>query len=115
MRTTIFLLMLMTTPLAAADLPRADAPPDAATVTRSKREVKTACDSAIADWAKPFDPIKVDTMVTGSIQSEGGDSTAVLDVKIDYDRQGGVETRKARIECTVRDNGTVAVAEAHKN
>ncbi len=78
------------------------------------QEVKSACDRAISDWAKQFDPIKVDTIVTGSIREEGKDRTALLDVKIDYNRDGGVETRQAKIECRVGQDGKVAVKESAK-
>ena len=104
MRTDVALLALTASVfLSAPSL--ADEPPEF-------QEVKSACDRAISDWAKQFDRIKVDTIVTGSVREDGRDRTAVLDVKIDYNREGGVETRQARIECRVGQDGKVAVKES---
>lgn len=104
--------MFSSVPLYAADIRMPDAPPEASKVGERDAEVKAACTQAITGWAKQFDPIKVDTIVTGSISNEGPERTALLDVTIDYNRQGGVETRSARIECTLGENGEVDVKES---
>ena len=96
----------------AADLRRPDAPPDPEKSAKQDEAVKAACDRAIADWAKQFDPIKIDTVITGSVGSEEEDRTRMLDVTIDYKRESGVETRQAKIECTVGHDGSVAVKES---
>jgi len=92
-------IILFSTPL------QADEPPEL-------QDVKDACDKAISDWAKQFDPVKVDTRVTGSIGSDGPARTVVLDVQVDYNRNGGVQSRKARIECRVGGDGSVTVKES---
>lgn len=82
-------------------------------VSDADRQMVDACRAAIAQWAAQYDPVELDIAMTGPVQSrQAGDRTAALFVEIDYNRQAGIETRSARIECTVAPDGAVAVAEA---
>jgi hypothetical protein len=85
----------------AADVSAADYP----TVSR--------CNGAIAQWASQYNPLTIDTRLTGPVTSEAdGSKTAQLAVKIEYGRQGGVEPRAATINCIVKADGSVEVAPA---
>ena len=97
----------------AADLPEkktagnpvasaiAEPPPNPAMATYN------ACSKAVAEWAEPYAPIAIETVITGPVERRlGGTRVARLFVRIVYDREGGPETRKEAIECTVDESGT---------
>jgi hypothetical protein len=61
-----------------------------------------ACRKGITKAASAYDYVQVDVVGTGSVQTvEGGRQIAPLVVRIVYDRQGGYETREARVSCHV--------------
>ena len=69
-----------------------------------------ACRSAIETWARPYSPVDLDITTVGPVQRPGGGKrVAPLFVRIVYDTEGGLETRKARLECRVDAADTVAV------
>jgi hypothetical protein len=68
-----------------------------------------ACRNAIAQWAEPFSPVDIEMVSIGPVQRKTGQRTAPLYVRIVYETQGGRETRKARVNCTVDANEVVAV------
>ena len=72
-----------------------------------------ACNGAISEWAQQFNPIGVSTGLLRPVQRGWmGQRNALLKVKVDYRRKYGVETRQARIDCTVSRSGQVTVAES---
>jgi hypothetical protein len=67
-----------------------------------------ACQRWIADSAKPYRPVVIETVITGPIQRLAeGVRIAPLFVRMVYEREGGRETRKSHIECTIDANGAV--------
>ena len=67
-----------------------------------------ACRRWIAESAKRYNPIVIETVVTGPIQRlAGGLRTSPLFVRIVYEREGGRETRKTRMTCTIDATGSV--------
>ena len=69
-----------------------------------------ACRSAIETWAQPYSPVDLEITTVGPVQRPGGGKrVAPLFVRIVYDTEGGLETRKARLECTVDAADAVAV------
>ncbi len=69
-----------------------------------------ACRKAIGEWAKPFAPLNIAAVMVGPIERHlSGKRIAPLHVRIVYDREGGPETRKAELLCTVGPTGTVAL------
>ena len=67
-----------------------------------------ACQNEIAEWAEPHDPVRIETVRSGHGRRQlNGDVVTPLNVRIVYDRQGGLETRQAQIDCTVNDDGAV--------
>ena len=69
-----------------------------------------ACQRAIAAWAEPFGPVDIQTVIVGPVQRQfNGTKIAPLFVRIVYDTQGGRETRKANVRCTVDASDAVAV------
>src|ERR1700752_4932558 len=72
-------------------------------VSEADRPTVDRCNGAIAQWAAQYNPLTIDTRLTGPVTAAAdGSKTAQLDVKIDYARQGGVEPRAAVINCTVK-------------
>lgn len=66
----------------------------------------TACRKAISDGARPHDPVHIEMTMTGPVQRlSGGKRVAPLFVRIVYARQGGRETRKDHVVCTVNERG----------
>ena len=71
----------------------------------------TVCRKAISDGARPHDPVHIETTMTGPVQRLiGGKRVARLFVRIVYARQGGRETRKDRVVCTVDERGLATIA-----
>ena len=69
------------------------------------------CRTAIEQWAEQFHPISIDTTVIRPERTTSEGRRIELAVQVVYDSQGGHETRKAEIGCTVDPSGSVAVAE----
>ena len=83
-------------------------PPSAAMLTFPNDAMLsfTACRKAISDGARPHDPIHIEMTMTGPVQRlSGGKRVAPLFVRIVYARQGGRETRKDHVVCTVDERG----------
>jgi len=71
-------------------------------VARVPTAVVAACREGIIKAASAYDPVQVDVVGAGNAQLlEGGGQIAPLVVRIVYDRQGGYETREARVGCQV--------------
>jgi hypothetical protein len=69
-------------------------------------EIVAACRKGIINAAKPYDPVEVDVVGAGRVQRvEEGGQIAPLVVRIIYDREGGYETREARVRCYVDSLG----------
>jgi hypothetical protein len=67
-----------------------------------------ACRSGIHQWAEEYDPVQITVVRGGMAERDAtGDIIGPLDVRIVYDREGGPETREARIECRVNQDGAV--------
>jgi hypothetical protein len=69
-----------------------------------------ACNGAISAWAEQFNPLEVSTRLARPV-GRGclGDRKALPNVRIDYRRKRGVDTRQDRIDCSA---GRLAIAEA---
>ena len=99
----------------AADLPEPVYPTgEAAAAADGSRgvgsEIFAACRRAIAEWAEPYGPVDIRMVSTGPVRRKlFGKRVAPLFVQIVYDTQGGRETRKAEVDCTVGANDSVAV------
>jgi len=95
---------------AVSDLCDADAPDgnafDSLTPQFVPRAIVAACREGIIKAARAYDPVQIDVAGAGRVQrvQEGG-QIAPLVVRIVYDRQGGYETRKARVSCYVDARG----------
>jgi hypothetical protein len=64
--------------------------------------IVAACREGIIKAARAYDPVQVDVVGAGSVRGvEEGGQIAPLVVRIVYDRQGGYETREARVSCYV--------------
>jgi hypothetical protein len=105
-------------PALAADLPMSDAPetqpnlvmPESRGVSRADRPTVDRCNGAIAEWASQYNPVSILSTLREPVRGTAdGQRTAILLVKIDYQRQGGIEPRQATINCTVEADGTVSV------
>ena len=116
--TRIAIAVCLTSSAVAADLPIAGAStaPVASGVEvepNSAMATYTACSTAIAQWAEPYAPLSIETVMAGPTENHlSGTRVARLFVRIVYNREGGPETRKDTIECTVGEDGTtVAVVD----
>ena len=71
-------------------------------------DVVRACHDAIAATAAPLGAIAVEVDSAGPIREVGPDiRSAPLEVSIGYLRQGGVEARRARVDCQLDATGSV--------
>jgi hypothetical protein len=78
----------------------------AAAIAGVPTAIIAACREGIIRAAQPYDPIQVDVVGAGSAQQlKAGGQIAPLVVRIIYDRQGGYETREARVGCHVNALG----------
>ncbi len=116
MRMLSAVMLFLTGPAFAADLPQMDEPqlvmPVSHGVSLADRPTVNRCNAAIAEWAAQYNPVAVETSLTEPMQrSADGARIATLFVKIDYLRKGGIEPRSATIACKVAVDGQVSVAE----
>jgi hypothetical protein len=101
----------------AADLPEAsvigDAGPPVAMSEQAPRaggRTFAVCRNAIAEWAQSYQPVDMDVVSLGPVRRNlDGTRGASLYVRIVYEVQGGLETRKADVECTIDRNDSIAV------
>jgi hypothetical protein len=71
-------------------------------------DVVRACHDAIAAAAAPLGAISVEVDSAGPVRQVGPDiRSAPLEVSIGYLRQGGVETRRAPVDCQLDATGSV--------
>ena len=97
----IVTMLMCVAPARAADLPEV--------IESEATAIYEACRSAIAEWASAYQPIDMQTTLTGPVQHSGETQVAHLYVRLVYDRQGGPEPREAHIECT-RSSSGISVA-----
>ncbi|MDG4883044.1 hypothetical protein [Mesorhizobium sp. WSM4884] len=69
--------------------------------------VVRACRAAITASAKPLGAVRVDVASAGLVRQRRGGLTAPIEVRIDYDRQGGIEVRQAKVGCRLDAAGKV--------
>ena len=102
----------------AADLPELSAVQDAAPPAEMSQEAPpkaggrtfAVCRNAIAEWAQAYRPVDVDVITLGPVRRNlDGTRGASLYVRLVYEVKGGLETRKADVECTIHPNDGVAV------
>ena len=73
-------------------------------------ETFAACQQAIAEWAKPYAPVDIETVSVGPVKRHWtGKQIAPLFVRVVYEAQGGFETKRANVECTVDRRQSVSV------
>lgn len=108
--------IFLVSPAQAADLPESasDATTQMAVAVEGQSyagmKIFAACKRAIAEWAEPFAPVDIETIPTGPVKRRfDGKRIRPLYVRIVYDTQGGRETRKANVECTIDSADEVAV------
>ena len=77
------------------------------TAPRAGMTTFAVCTQAAAQWAQPYSPISFEAAMAGPVQRHfSGKRVVPIFVKITYDREGGPETRKEVVECTVTKDGT---------
>lgn len=65
------------------------------------------CRAAIMAAAKPLGAVRVYAASAGSLRQGRGGLNAPIEVRIDYERQGGIEVRQARVGCRLNAAGMV--------
>ncbi len=104
----------------AADLPEAPLAATPPTIARVQSSAGTqtflACRNAIAEWAQPYSPVDMEVVSVGRVQRYlDGTRVAPLYVRIVYEVEGGYETRKADVKCTIDRADTIAVVPTPRN
>jgi hypothetical protein len=74
------------------------------------QQVVKNCRDAVTAAALSYGVVRVDAASSGPMRSAGGGFVAPIDVKILYNRQGGLETRQATISCRMNTAGRVIAA-----
>nr|WIE90061.1 hypothetical protein P9270_021245 [Mesorhizobium sp. WSM4875] len=69
--------------------------------------VVRACRAAIAAAAKPLGAVRVYTVSAGPLLQRRSGLNAPIEVRIDYDRRGGIEVRQAKVGCRLNAKGAV--------
>jgi hypothetical protein len=70
----------------------------------------TACRRAIFDAAQPNGAVVFEIVMTGPTRRLWtGETVVTLFVRIDYQRRGGREVRRAHVECTFGSTGAVTI------
>lgn len=69
--------------------------------------VLRTCRSAIASAARPLGAVRVEAVSAGRQLRSGKLVVAPLDVRIRYERRGGVEVRQAKVSCRLDSAGRV--------
>jgi hypothetical protein len=72
--------------------------------------VVQSCRTAIVASALPYGVRRVDAVSAGPMQSARGGFAAPVEFRIVYNRQGGLETRQATINCRMNAAGRVVAA-----
>jgi hypothetical protein len=72
--------------------------------------VVQSCRTAIVASALPYGVMRVDAVSAGPMQSARGGFAAPVEFRIVYNRQGGLETRQATINCRMNAAGRVVAA-----
>jgi hypothetical protein len=68
------------------------------------------CRAAVVASALPYGVVRVDAASAGAMQSARGGFAAPVEFRIVYNRQGGLETRQATINCRMNAEGRVVAA-----
>jgi hypothetical protein len=68
------------------------------------------CRAAVVASALPYGVVRVDAASAGAMQSARGGFAAPIEFRIVYNRQGGLETRQATINCRMNAAGRVVAA-----
>jgi hypothetical protein len=104
-------MLFLTGPAFAADLLPEPVTPVSHGVSPADQPTVDSCNEAIAQWAAPYNPAAVETSLAEPVRAgAAGERIATLNVKIDYERQGGTDPRSATVACTVASDGEVSVA-----
>jgi len=69
--------------------------------------VVQACRSAVMSAAKPLGAIRVRAASAGALRKRRGAISAPINVRVDYARQGGIEVRQAKVNCSLDRAGRV--------
>ena len=69
--------------------------------------VVQACRSAVMSAAKPLGAIRVRAASAGALRQRRGAISAPINVRVDYARQGGIEVRQAKVNCSLDRAGRV--------
>ncbi|MER8434890.1 hypothetical protein [Mesorhizobium caraganae] len=70
--------------------------------------VVQACRSAVMSAAKPLGAIRVRAASAGALRQRRGAISAPINVRVDYARQGGIEVRQAKVNCSLDRAGRVS-------
>jgi hypothetical protein len=74
------------------------------------QQVVQDCRAAIVAAAIPYGVVRVDAASAGPMRSARGGFAAPVEFRIVYNRQGGLETRQAAINCRLNTAGRVVAA-----
>jgi hypothetical protein len=74
------------------------------------QQVVHSCREAIVAAALPYGVVRVDAASAGPMRSGSGGYAAPVEFRIVYNRQGGLETRQATINCRMNMAGRVISA-----
>jgi hypothetical protein len=74
------------------------------------QDVVQNCRTAIVAAALPYGVVRVDAASAGPMRSARGGFAAPVEFRIVYNRQGGLETRQATINCRLNTAGRVIAA-----
>jgi hypothetical protein len=97
-------------PNASLDARAVYGPSGAAIISGQPKSTYALCKEAISDLAQPHAPLEIQVIMTGPIEHMlDRQRSAKLFVRIVYDRMGGIETRKAHVECNITRSGTSLV------
>ena len=77
------------------------------TIPGTPPAVVSACRAAILSAAKALGAVRVFAVSAGTLNQDQGVLTAPIRVRIDYANKGIVQTRQARVSCTIDAEGTV--------
>jgi hypothetical protein len=74
------------------------------------QQVVHNCREAIVAAALPYGVVRVDAVSAGAMRSAGGGLAAPVEFRVVYNRQGGLETRQATINCRMNMAGRIISA-----
>jgi hypothetical protein len=74
------------------------------------QQVVEDCRAAIVAAALPYGVVRADAVSAGPMRSSRGGFAAPVEFRVVYNRQGGLETRQATINCRLNTAGRVIAA-----